>query len=299
MNKPGEPMVPGWGRPARYEELPPCLIGVKVTHVGNSHPVLAAKLAARPQRLLPLPDLSGYSAHAQKAMKNLAQYRGRTPEGNLKSMKNIQWHERPIDMPDQIPQVVTPQNLPQPTVPIAVPQVPRGDLMRAKSLKVVMSQNEYNLYVETWNRWWEAHAEDYVVTKEDGTKLILPEDELDVHRVCMETVIQYRLELEQTRYPSKDLSRAYDSSFARQETARKNLSARRSDRISQKNQDKNKGGNTFNVAFIAGGVTQEMIDQKKQDALKEKDGIAAFLEGTVVKSAEAITAETADEVGPA
>jgi hypothetical protein len=257
----------GMDRPPTRDELPKRLIPsirVPITDKGTEE---LERLGARPQRLVPLPAKVN---PATTKLRCLAQYKGRSPEGNLRSLANLKrTTASPMsNLPVKAPQI--PANIPVPNVPTAIPTVPHGDLMKGKSLRAVLSREEFDLYVETWVEWFKCHGQSFDKV----------EDLLDVEHVCMETVLQYRTRAQMLAFPNRDYSQPYNQSFLRQQKARENLEARRTDRI----KSRSPSGNTTvhvhgggNVAVMAGSVA--MAD-REQRALAEKQATMDFLAGT-------------------
>lgn len=165
-----------------------------------------------------------------------------------------------------------PKDIPQPNVPAAVPTVPAHKTLRGRAARLVLSREEWDLYVETWNRYFADHP-DYDQ----------PEDQDDVSTVCMETALQFRLQLAQRNKPDLDISVAYNQAFLRMQKARENLAARRVDRVGTK--AKSGTTNNFNVAVMAGAVTPE---QRQTQIVQRQEldlaGEAKFLEGTVLQA---------------
>ena len=123
---------------------------------------------------------------------------------------------------------------------------------------VQIHYGEYNLYCETWKRYMEVHSEDYSA----------PEDEDDLHRICMETVIQWRIEMQKLHAPRTAIGSEYHQSVKRMQTARENLAARRADRIATKGGGR---GTNINIAVVAGNVDAAKAIQIKGERVKQLD----------------------------
>lgn len=120
---------------------------------------------------------------------------------------------------------------------IQVPKVPGPESIRGRYLRTFLTTDEKQLYDDLWKEIMTAHVEDYTT----------PEDLMDVHMVCVESVLQCRLLVVQANTPAKYDARAFHESFNRLNKARENLASRRSDR-----QPGKKGGTTINIAVMAG-----------------------------------------------
>lgn len=208
---------------------------------------------------------------------NLAPYRGRTPEGRRRSMANLRV---PIKMEEptiQAPAKVA-EGIPAPNVPTAIPSVPPMSLAKGRFLRSVLSQQEYDLYIETWNRWLTTHREE----------LISPEGKVacgdldDIHRICMEEVIMFRLDMLRLQYPAK-YDKEYQNAFKRQQKARENLFSRRRDRMVNKPTNNT---TNINIAVMAGMTDPKAIEERRQAKLKHEQSMAEFLESTIPKVVE-------------
>jgi hypothetical protein len=279
--------VEGYDRPPTREELPSDLTGGKFIPLAHGSPLLLAIMARKKQKVVPLPD--GLSEKQLQRLRNLSQYnKGRSFEGQFRCLQAMgRRFIRFKKMADITPAPKIPDNVPLPVVPTAMPDMPHSHLARGRALKVCMSREEYDLYAETWITWFQAHAHEYLIPLPDGREILAPEDEMDVHRICMETVNQYRIERMSQRQPSKDFSRQYDSSVSRMQKARENLNASRRLRMDQTNREKDrKSGNntTVNVAVLASAATAEGLQERIQRQVENQTKAKKFLESTVVKS---------------
>lgn len=256
-------------RPAGRDDLPDCVVSAKTVPLGSYNLVELDDLAARPQRTLDVPQ-GVHPPGVARRMQNLAQYGGRSLEGQRRSLANLR---RRISEPvaNDAPQL--PVHVPQPTVPTAV--VRQISAKKAGFLRSVLSKEEYDLYVLTWAEWFEANP-DYDQ----------PSDVHDVETICMEAVIQYRVNLFRQRYPSRDYSNEYNQSYLRQQRAKENLAARRVDRVGVaggkggggRGQIINNGNLVISVA--AGSVDEKRMMELQQQARSQAAGDLAFLGGT-------------------
>lgn len=250
------------------DELPRSLFKYRFVPLRDSNPTELKILANQPQRLVPLPD--GVSDAKRRQLSGLAQYRGRSPEGNAKSLGNL---PRVTKMDTNLgganpPQI--PEGMPKPNVPTAFPQVPGLKTLTGKWARRVLSKEEHDLFVETWVKWFSAHPE-----------WDKPEDEDDVQTICMETVIMFRLQAAQANQPSLNISDPYNQSFKRKQRARENLTARRVDRVGTK---ANGGNTTMNIAVLAGQITPEQQAERQRRLKQDERDQLDFLEGTIVQA---------------
>lgn len=212
-----------------------------------------------------------YPPHVEKRMQNLAQYKGRSLEGNKNSIANL---KRPTKMPEKdttLP-AVSPR-VPTPPVTLQPPRVPPLNTVRGAALRDLMTQDQYAIYLAQWNELFEAHVNEWT----------LPEDKLDVHTICMEYVQEMLLRKMQFSNPSKDYSQSLNQCFNRMQTARENLAARKRDRDSSKNNSRAQGA-TIQVSIIAGQVTRAQIEGRQEEARLLARQNDDFLEGTIVES---------------
>lgn len=263
----------GADRPFEPDELPKTLFPTKRVSITQYNPVEADILASNGQKLVKFPE--GKKPH----IAHLAQYAGRSPAGNARSIANL---VRPVAQTKETTRIATMPAAAKKLVEVVVPKMPALKTVTGRSLRSVMSSDEWNLYVETWQKWMGAHATDYTE----------PEDEQDVHTICMETIKQFRLNLVSFNNPKSDYSVQYQASFNRMDIARKNLTARRVDRVGTKaGQQKT----IINVAVVAGQVSQEQIELRRQQTIQNDAEMMQFLEGTVVESTTVDPEEKAKE----
>ncbi|MCL2641599.1 MAG: hypothetical protein FWD53_12185 [Phycisphaerales bacterium] len=246
------------------DDLPDSILPFKSRPIGWIELVTLSK---QPQRLVKLPRRK--SPESLKPLMRLAQYKGRSPEGNLRSLANLR---RPMEPINLIP-VTIPPELPQPKIPISLPP-PDIRSIKKRSLKAVLTKEEYDLYADTWKQWMERHAAEYQQI----------EDEEDVHTICMETVLQFRINLYRLAKPTADCGTEYNQSFRRMQQARENLAARRVDReglggLGGKGKGKNITNNTLNIAVMAGQADEKAIMELQRSARKQLDADAATLDG--------------------
>ncbi len=270
------------------DELPPSLLEAKFIPIGQYNPVELATLAARPSKTVPLIKTPA-SCRNPNACENLAQYKGRTPEGNRKAIANLRRNVSSQMIVVDPPQL--PAGMPAPTIPTA-PAPPRlMDAFKTKYLKSVLSKEEFDLFLHTWKKWIEEHS-DYNIA----------EDEKDLETVCMEEVLQWRINLARPRRPRHDFSNEYNQSHLRQQRARDNLAARRDMRlgIGAKGQGGGKGNTTnLTIAVMAGGVDQVKIAAMEQKARLVTQGDMKFLEDTRDGGQQMIEAELTEPSVPA
>lgn len=245
-------------------------------------------LISTPETILPLPE--GIDPKKAKRLSGLAQYKGRSEEGRKKSLGNLK-RSIPVMAEDQLP-AKSESHLPAPVVPTAFPPAAGPESYEGRALAACNSQEEYDLYVETWNEWLKGHVNDYCYLDADGKLQIYPEDKDDVHRICIEKVKQFRMDMLSKQKPWFDCSAAYNQSVRRGQVARDNLLASRNARMG----GKNKGGGkntTINIAVASGQVDlfkrKEVADQTESDDFK-------FLESTSKDSnKDVIDAEVEDD----
>jgi hypothetical protein len=256
--------------PVTYDELPSSLRPVRFIPLARKSPEKPREMAeTKPAKTVPLPDTSHLTPGKAKRMANLAQYKGRSKEGSARSYANL--GRRNMEQ-SNVKRKEVPEGMPQPKhLQLAVPDVPTGSLVRGRWLRAVTSTEEHNLYVDTWVEWMTAHKDEYDQ----------PEDLMDLHRVCMEVVIQARLDLLSQTNPKMDNSVAYNQSFNRQQVARQNLTARRVDRTGTKANDRK---NSLNIGIMVGSLDNAAIAQRRAEALAREAAVDDFLEGTVVAS---------------
>ena len=195
-------------------------------------------------------------------MANLAQYRGRTVEGQKRALANLTSREKSHVSETATPPELSPQ-LPVPVIPTDRPPVAPIDAMRVKYLRVCLTKEEYDLYLLNWKDWFEGHP-DYVMI----------EDRLDVETICMETVNQFRINMMRQRYPNRDYDNSYNQSYRRMQQARDNLAARRDIRTGvSKSKDGSHlpaGAGTVNIGNMNVAVMSGSVDEKKLLALQQE-----------------------------
>ena len=244
------------------DDLPDSLLYAKRRQIGWIELVTLSK---QQQRLIPLPRRR--SPERLEQLSRLAQYKGRSPEGNLRSLANLR---RCMENPLALVPVTIPPELPQPKIPVEL-LPPQISPMKKRYLKAVLTKEEYDLYAETWKQWMECHVTEYQHI----------EDEEDVHTICMETVLQFRINLLRVSKPTADYSVEYNQSFRRMQQARENLAARRVDRegISKGKGSKTVTNNTLNIAVMAGQADERAILELQRAARKQLDADTLALNG--------------------
>ena len=246
------------------EDLPDSLLPAKVRAAEG---VEVTTLALRPLRLVPLPR-RGYPKGILKRMANLVPYKGRSVKGNEKALANLR---RRMENPIPLVPVTIPPELPQPNIPVAA-LPPEMDPVKKRYLKACLTKEEYDLYAMTWKKWMEGHT--------DYNQI---EDEEDVATICMETVLQFRINLLRIAKPTADYSVEYNQSYRRMQQARENLAARRVDRegtAAGKGKGKTTVNNrTINVAIMSGQVDERKILELQREAQKQLAGDVAQIDG--------------------
>ncbi len=174
------------------------------------------------------------------------------------------------------PQVMTEIDVAQPIVPTAVPTVEANKLLAGRWVRRILSQEEYDLYVNTWNKWLSEHKEDWVNQN----------DLRDLHVICMEIVREFRIELTQFRNPNVDYSDQLQKCDARMQKARQNLTARRVDHVGTKD----KSSSVTNIAIMAGNVPDALMQMRNQKILDGHRRVTEFLISTEKKDLPMIDA---------
>jgi len=247
-NDPAQPQGP--------EDLPPTLFPRRHRPLREVDAEELERLAGRPQNIRPVPDAWKNATSKARGWANLAQFKGRTPEGRKRSLGNLPRRIRNVTTNANVPAV---PGAPEPEIPMAFIEPPGLDTLRGRSIRATLSQEEFNLYRETWMRYMQAHKDDYSQ----------PEDEDDLHRLCMETVIQWRLEMEQMHNGRLNIGTEYNQTIRRMQQARKNLAASRAARTAAKH-----GGGSrtiVNIAVAAGTVDPTKVLEIKQVRAKQMD----------------------------
>jgi hypothetical protein len=104
-------------------------------------------------------------------------------------------------------------------VPTMLPTAPRWRTVAGRLARHVLSQNEYDLFVETWRTW----VCDY-------PELAATSHHRELQAICTETVLMFRLQLLGT-HRERRLARLYNASFWRLQRARHALGATRRQRL--------------------------------------------------------------------
>lgn len=128
------------------------------------------------------------------------------------------------------------------------------------SLQNVLSAPERKLYEGEVRQWLTSHPE-----------WNLKEDHDDIHMIAMEKVMQYRLLSDKKKNKKSDVDKEYHASVMRMQEFRKNLAARRVDRIARKTDG---GSKTLNIAIIAGKIDRDHINRlgmKSETENREED----------------------------
>lgn len=256
--------------PVGREDLPVSLWPHRVS-VGAANPVELDLLAKRTPKTVPFPEDKHPNEGVAKGYRNLAQYRGRSEEGNRKSMANLR---RKVKLAHNKPPEI-PESMPRPNVPAKKPPKPPGmATLKGRNLRAVMSQEEWDLFLETWIELYEGHAEDWDK----------PEDKIDVERICMETVVQFRMQSYERSRDKRFDPNAYHQSTIRQQQARQNLEARRADR----NRQKGTKSTTTNVLVSLGNSVQPVVKEKLKAIAEQEEEDMKFLEATNKQNIAAI-----------
>jgi len=179
-------------------------------------------------------------------------------------------------------QPLLPAPMPVPAIPIDTAPVVPFDATKSKYLRVVLSRDEYDLYLLTWKDWFTSHP-DYTIV----------EDRMDVETICMETVLQFRTNILRQRHPKEDYDVTYNQSAKRLQQARENLAARRDIRIGARDpKNASRAGiqiGNMNVAVMAGSVDEKRVLAHQQSTKPQLTNDLDFLD-TTVDSATAIAA---------
>lgn len=128
-------------------------------------------------------------------------------------------------------------------VPALIPTVPPMRTIYGEHARHVLSQDEYDLYLETWTRWVDSSPD--FAGPGRGHMLAI---------VCIETVLQYRLALLSKRLPIHRWSRLYHASYRRQQAAREWLGATRRQRLQSP-----ASGDGMNIAVLARMVSKDAV----------------------------------------
>jgi hypothetical protein len=234
----------------------PDSIPARQVPIGQHNPAELDALAEKVHPVLEVPK-DKYPPGIAKRMQNLAPYKGRTKEGMRRWLENLQRRQKMSLVDKDAPLI--PAHIPQPTIPVATSAVPAIDAVKAKYIKAVLSKEEYDLFLVTWAKWFVGHAD-----------FTMPEDLHDVQTLCMEEVIQFRINLLKQRYPNRDYSQEYNQSYRRGQQARENLLARRADRMAPAGNGKGSTHiGTLNVAVLAGAVDDKKLMELQQKAQRQ------------------------------
>jgi hypothetical protein len=220
----------------------------------------------KPERLIPVPEREFRLPGIKKRFANLAQYAGRSEKGRLRALKNLGRQARKTMSTLPVKAPIVPANIPQPKVPTAIPDIPHAELMRGKAIRSVLSKEEFDLYTEEWVSWFKDHPE-----------YDRKEDLVDIDRICMEVVVQFRINTMTLNFPSRDYSMPLNQSVHRQQRARENLEARRVDRNRPKG-PKSMTVNNFGGAPISVVVGQITMQERESRAREQQQATLDFLE---------------------
>jgi hypothetical protein len=240
------------------EDLPDSLVSAKTMALGQYNPIELRVLAARPQNLTEFPK-GKYSPSTEKRLRNLAQYRGRSPEGQRNALANLRRRMK-IESDSQPPAL--PPGTPTPEISLQIPPENYLSAIKKRYAKSVLSKEEYDLFMAEWVEWMTGHPE----LRESKA------DRDDVQKICMEKALQWRYQLLMASKPKEDFSGHYDESCKREADAKKSLAVRRLDRegtARTKTPKKVVNNNNFNVAVMAGEVDARQLDELKAGSAKE------------------------------
>lgn len=245
-------------------ELPDTIFGARHVALREFNPEELEKIASRPQKIVKLPD--DISESRRKRMANLAQYKGRSKEGQIKALGNLPRLMKPEPIPPVVPLApgLTPAEPPR-AIMKTVPEKTFRDTYR----KVVLSRDENDLYESTWNEWMTAHPE------YDN-----PDDRDEVKTICMSEVLMFRCQLLKRNKPTAEIEEEYNRNFNRKEIAKNNLSNRRRDRKADKQHSMGKN-TVINVAVLSGGIPNSMLKEKHERALADKSMEEDMLNRTI------------------
>ena len=244
------------------EDLPESILDVKSIPLSEHNPVALEALAAVPDKPLPVPK-------GKDKLRNLAQYAGRSRKGKRNSLSNL---VRPVTQ--QIVATKAPPLLPAgtPVPSIVTAPIPKRvvDVLKEKYWKSVTSKEEWDLFILTWGKYLEAHP-DYNQA----------EDEMDLETICYEEVIKWRINILRRKRPEKigDVDLSYNQTCLRQQKARENLAARRSDRLGL-NGAKQTTNNKINIAVLAANIDEKKLIELQQKAQRQMAGDLEFLDAT-------------------
>ena len=181
-----------------------------------------------------------HSKGVQKRMQNLVQYN----KDKKKKDEDIVIEAEVLNIED---------------MSIEVPTLTKVEQNIPATIAAVLNQSELKLYVKEVSEWYTSHPD-----------WNAKEDIDDINTIAMEKVIQYRLLLAKKKRPSLDIEKDYSSSAYRVQTARQNLAARRSDRITK---GKHGAGGQTNIAIIAGSLDEgkmKMLVSKNDEEASEE-----------------------------
>lgn len=234
------------------EDLPDSLVSAKTMALGQYNPIELRVLASRPQKLKEIPQ-GKYSPSTEKRLRNLAQYGGRSPEGQRKALANLRRRMK-FDIDSQPPAL--PAGVPAAEVNLQIPPENYLSAIKKRYAKTVLSKEEYDLFMAEWIEWMTGHPE----LRECKA------DRDDVQKICMEKALQWRYQLLMTAKPSEDFSDHYNESCKREAEAKKSLAIRRLDRegtARTKSPKKVVNNNTLNVAVMAGEADSVRLEELK------------------------------------
>jgi len=262
------------------EDLPESLEFRKSKALSDHNPVELATLASKPDKTVPLPK-------DKPRLRGLAQYTGRRPEGKKKSLANLR---RPVT---QSIIAITPPAIPPgtPVPTIATAPVPRRllDTLKEKYWRAVLTKEEWDLFLRTWVKYLEAHP-DYNEA----------EDEMDLETICYEEVQKWRINLLRMKRPEKrgEFDISYNQAHLRQQKARENLAARRSDRLGINAKGaKTINNSKINIAVLAGNIDEQTLMELQQKAQRQLAGDMEFLKNTkdITSNLDVIDAEIVED----
>lgn len=176
-----------------------------------------------------------------------------------------------LQPPDADTHLAPPGKILPPDLP-RTPEILGGENSeQCRSIRACLSQQEWRLFVETWNLWMADHAADYVHV----------EDFDDLRTICLEKVIQTRMLLLQNRRPETFDYKAYDASVKRMKEAREALDATRSARQRIALAKNSKGGTNVSVSIVAGYADKAQIKKKEIEVLEAREVEEGFFEATL------------------
>lgn len=229
-----------------YEWLPKSIFP-RMMHIETIGSDIVDRTCGKPTKTKDVPK--NVSIGMQKRMSNLAQHKGRTVEGNRKSISNFRVRRK--NLTKDIEKVEPTDKVPAPKIPTGLPTVSPDQLLRSSYTKMVMSQEEYNIYMDEWNNWFNGVG---------GDRFTHHEDRRDIEKLCMLSVQQHRLYRRSNQNQDVDYTEQELKYHRMEQECRKNLAARRVDREGTANRN----NNVTNIAMFSNVESDEIQQQIKK-----------------------------------